>query len=99
MFPAIVRDDLSGADPEHTAAASSAYLCYPVLVLSERKTEVEGKKERRWGGRDRERQKKRGMTSCASPSGPRFFNGHKLKLNLYGEERGKNRIVKRQQYF
>ena len=26
------------------------------------------------------------MTSCASPSGLCFFNGHKLKLNLYGEE-------------
>lgn len=41
LFPAIVRVDLSGADPELTASASSAYLCYPVLVLTERKVERE----------------------------------------------------------
>lgn len=31
LSPAIVRDDLSGADPE--PRPSSAYLCYPVPVL------------------------------------------------------------------
>lgn len=40
LFPAIVRGDLSGADPELAASPSSAYLCYPVLGLrGERKVE------------------------------------------------------------
>lgn len=69
LSPAIVRDDLPGADPELAASASSAYLCYPVLVLRERK------------GREREEEdRQRDDVLCASPSGLCFFNGHKLKL-------------------
>lgn len=99
LFPAIVRDDLSGADPGARPPRPSHLHIFVTTGAgsSEKKKKKKVEKEGKIDGE---------MTSCASPSGLRFFNGHKLKLNLYGEEeaeeeveRGGNRIVKRQQYF
>lgn len=79
MFPAIVRDDLSGADPGARPPRPSHLHIFvtPGAGSSEKKKKKKVEKEGKIDGE---------MTSCASPSGLRFFNGHKLKLNLYGEE-------------
>lgn len=83
LFPAIVRADLSGADPELAATASSAYLCYPVLVLRERKVERE----------DRQRDDELRLAIWAL-----FLQRPQIKTQPVWRGGG-YRIVKRQQYF